>query len=133
MARARVVLDTNVFVAAGFNSESSSARLLEEIRKRDLELVWNEATRQETRTVVEKISPLHWDGFVDLFREETRHTEGVDPDEIDYVPDPGDRTFAALAGAADAALITNDDDLLANRREADILIVKPDEYVERRR
>ena len=132
MRQHSVVLDTNVFVAAGFNRESSSARLVEEIRRGHLRLVWNEATRGESRSVVEQIPPLSWDPFSDLFREEGRYDAGIAPEEMDHVPDPADRTFAALASATDAVLITNDDDLLGNRDEAEVCIVSPDEYVERR-
>jgi len=132
MVQSSVVLDTNVFVAAGFNRESSSARLIEEIRKGNLRLVWNEATRKESRSVVERIPSLSWEPFGDLFREEGRCEARIVPEEIDYVPDLDDRKFAALARATDAALITNDDDLLANRGEAEVYIVSPYEYFGRR-
>lgn len=131
MGGSAVVLDTNVFVAAGFNAESSSARLIEEVRRGELRLVWNEDTRGETRSVVEQIPPLSWGAFGDLFQEEGRHEASTAPEEIDYVPDPADRKFAALARATDAALITNDDDLLANREQADVYIVTPGEYFRR--
>ena len=42
-----VVLDTNVFVAAGFNPGSHSARLVEAVRDRRLRMIWDEATREE--------------------------------------------------------------------------------------
>ena len=132
MSESAVVVDTNVFVAAGFNSESSSARLIEEIRRGGLRLVWNEDTRRESRSVVEQIPPLSWKPFVDLFREEARHEAPTASEKVDYVPDPADRKFAALALATDAALITNDTDLLANRDRANVCIVSPSEYFERR-
>ncbi len=129
MGGSAVVLDTNVFVAAGFNEESSSARLIEEIRRGELTLVWNEDTRRENWSVVERIPPVSWDPLDDLFREEGRYDAGIAPENMDYVPDPADRKFAALARATDAALITNDDDLLANREEAEVCIFSPGEYV----
>ena len=45
-----VVIDTNVFVAAGFNPQSASARILEGIREARFRLIWNEPTRRETET-----------------------------------------------------------------------------------
>jgi putative PIN family toxin of toxin-antitoxin system len=132
MPESAVVVDTNVFVAAGFNSESSSARLIEEIRRGDLRLVWNDETRRESRSVVEQIPPLSWKPFIDLFRDKNKYEVPTASEKIDYVPDPADRKFAALALAADAALITNDEDLLANRDRANVYIVSPSEYFERR-
>ena len=132
MSKPAVVLDTNVFVAAGFNPKSGSAQIIDEIRSADLKLVWNEATRRESKAVVEQIPPLAWQAFADLFREEGRYRGIIDPEAMSYVPDPADRKFAALAKACDAALITNDDDLLIHRDQADVFIVRPDEFFERR-
>ena len=46
------MLDTNVFVAAGFNPGSQSARLFEAVRDRRLRMVWNEATHAEIEHVM---------------------------------------------------------------------------------
>ena len=45
--RREVVLDTNVFVAAGFNRGSHSAWLVEAVRDGRLRMVWDNATRAE--------------------------------------------------------------------------------------
>jgi len=131
MSKPTVVLDTNVFVAAGFNSQSSSARVISRVRRGHLVLVWNEATHEESRAVVERIPPLSWEPFADLFQVDGRYTGEIELERVGYVPDPADRKFAALAEACDAALITNDDDLLANRDQTDVYIVTPDEFFER--
>jgi PIN domain len=47
-----VVLDTNVFVAAGFNPGSHSARLVEAVRDGRLRMVWNDATHAEIEHVM---------------------------------------------------------------------------------
>ncbi len=65
--------------------------------------------------------------FADLFREDGRYEGTTHPKDAGYVPDPADRKFAALARAADAILITNDEDLLGNRGRADVCILAPDE------
>ena len=65
-----VVIDTNVFVAAGFNARSASERILAGIRERRLQLVWNKPTRRETEIVLRRIPLLGWDKFADLFRPE---------------------------------------------------------------
>jgi predicted nucleic acid-binding protein len=110
----RVVIDTNVFVASGFNPGSASARILKEVDAGRLALVWDEATRAETRAVLERIPRIRWEDAAHLFREEARHAGETDPDAFGYVEDPADRKFAALAAAADAVLITSDDHLLAH-------------------
>lgn len=132
MSKSAVVLDTNVFVAAGFNPNSGSAQIIDEISRGDLTLVWNEATRQESKAVVERIPPLTWQDFADLFREKGRYSGRIDAEAVDYVPDSADRTFAALAKAAGAVLVSNDEDHLGNRHQADVYIVTPDEFIERR-
>jgi len=131
-SKSTVILDTNVFVAAGFNPDSTSARVIEEVEAGRLTLVWNEDTRRESKAVVEQISPLSWGRFAELFHEEGRYEGRTHPEDIDYVPDLDDRKFAALARAVDGALITNDEDLLGNREQAKIYIVAPQEFFERR-
>ena len=42
-----VVLDTNVFVAAGFNPRSASARIVDAVKHGQVRMVWNDATRRE--------------------------------------------------------------------------------------
>lgn len=110
-----VVLDTNVFVAAGFRTRSQSARLLARIRSGELRLVWDEPTRGETEHVVRKIPPLSWADVADLFHEADRFAGPTDPDAFPFVADPQDRKFAALAAAAGAALVSMDEHLLGVR------------------
>jgi len=69
---ARVVLDTNVFVGAGFNPESASAELVRQVRDGALRMPWTEATRAEVERILTKIPPLSWDDVRGLFREEDR-------------------------------------------------------------
>lgn len=126
-----VVVDTNTFIAAGFNPRSASARVIEAVRVGTLRMVWNEATREETRFVAEKIPPIRWDAFVDLFREENRFDGETDERAFGHVPDRSDRKFAALAAAACATLITQDDHLLGTRDEADVDVVTPREFLGR--
>ncbi len=96
-------------------------------------MIWNEATRGESRAVVDEIPPLSWRQFADLFREEDHYTEPTAVEEMGYVSDPPDREFAALAKASGAVLITNDRDLLSHRDHADVCIVNPEEFLRRGR
>jgi putative PIN family toxin of toxin-antitoxin system len=126
-----VVLDTNVFVAAAFNPRSRAARVLDAVRDGRLRLIWDEATRRETRRILELIPPISWEPFASLFREENRHQGPVNPGWFGHVRDPEDRKFGALAYAADATLITRDDDLLEIRSNVSVPILTPTEFVER--
>jgi predicted nucleic acid-binding protein len=80
-----VILDTNVFVAAGFNPTSNSARLVDGVRTGNLRMVWNEATREEIERILRMIPRLSWDKIAPLFREKDRFQGQTHPEEFDYV------------------------------------------------
>ncbi len=130
MTQTHVVLDTNIFVAAGFNPGSSSARILNAVEAGDLRLVWNDATRRETEAIVRQIPPLSWERWAGLFRGQDRYRGDTHPQRFAYVADPDDRKFAALAAATGAILVTNDEHLLAHREEAGLTIRAPAEFWE---
>ena len=123
----RLVLDTNVFVAAGFRRGSASARLIERAREGRLVVVWNEATRRETRAVLRRIPPISWEEVEDVFGEAGRFDGPTDPDDFEAVPDPTDRKFAALAAAARVPVVSSDRDLLAGRPHPGADVLEPAE------
>ena len=125
----RVVLDTNVFVAAAFNPQSHAGQIIASVQSRRLRLVWNEATRRETRRILDQIPPISWEPFADLFREEILHPTPVNPGWFGHVRDPDDRKFGALAYAAGATLITQDEDLLEARSNVSVPILTPTEFL----
>lgn len=127
----RVVVDTNVFVAAGFAEGSDSAEVVQAVRDGRLRMPWTEATRGEVRTVMEKIPPLDWSTVSGLFREEDRVDEPPDEGSLGWVTDAADRKFAALARSEGAVLVSNDDDVLERRSEAGFRVEAPTEYRER--
>jgi predicted nucleic acid-binding protein len=122
-----VVIDTNVFVGAGFKPRSGAGRVVQALREGRLRMVWSDATRHEIETVVRKIPPLDWSEIRDLFRESDRLDGAIESTELEWVPDPSDRKFAALARAAGAILVTNDDHLLARRDEASFPVLRSGE------
>lgn len=130
MPNPALILDTNVFVAAGFNPKSASARIVEQVRSGQLRMIWNEDTRREIQHIVSKIPRLSWRRVAELFREEDRYDGKTSPEQFDFIPDPDDRKFAALAEATGAVLITNDDHLLSRRDRAQLPILTPREYWE---
>ena len=75
----KVVLDTNVFVAARFNPRSHSARLVPAVRDGRLRMVWNDTTRAEIEHVMRQIPPISWARIADLFRSEDRFAGATNP------------------------------------------------------
>ncbi len=133
MSIAAVILDTNVFVAAGFNGRSASARILKRVRSGEARIVWTRQTRREIQFVLEKIPRLSWDRVASLFCEANRYNGPLTQHDFDYIADPDDRKFAALAAAARVPLITNDSHLLDHREQCrdQVEILTPAEYVQR--
>lgn len=123
-----VILDTNVFVAAGFSGRSASARIIEAVREGRLRLVWDEATQREIKYIVGKIPPLAWDHFADLFREADRFAGDTQPEHFSSITDPDDRKFAALAAATGATLISNDAHLLQPCADLAMSVLTPGEF-----
>jgi predicted nucleic acid-binding protein len=123
-----VVLDTNVFVAAGFNPRSASARIIEAVRRGAVPIVWSDATRAETERIMRRIPPLSADAFLDLFRSEDRFDGPADPDAFGHVPDAEDRKFAALAVAAGATVVSNDGHLLG-AAGGELSVLSPGEFL----
>ena len=126
-----IVRDTNVFVGAGFNPASASARIISEIRAGRLQMVWDDATRREIERIVRKIPPLSGMEVADLFRPEDRCEGDTRLEQFTHIPDPDDRKFAALSEATGAALITSDEHLLSAREQARAPIQTPGEFWER--
>ncbi|MEL7475867.1 MAG: PIN domain-containing protein, partial [Cyanobacteria bacterium J06555_12] len=122
-------LDTNVFVAAGFNRRSRSAQLVEQVRTHQLQMVWHQLTRKETQFIVGKIPPLSWEAIADLFEPAEEYEGELILDAYDYISDSEDRKFAALCHATQAPLVTMDRGLLAARDVDSLPILSPHEYV----
>ena len=111
----RVILDTNVFVAAAFKRQSASARIVRAVRESKLAMIWDAPTRAETQNVLTRIPPVSWDRIADLFLDQNRWDDGTDLSAVQFVSDPEDRKFAALSLATGAMLISSDSDLLDYR------------------
>ena len=120
-----VVLDTNIFVGAGFNRRSASAAIVEAVREGRLRMRWTPATRRETTFIVRKIPPLKRFPLDACFLEENAFGGEVDPSAFGSIPDPDDRKFAALARAAGAVLVSSDEHLLAAGRRGEITVLTP--------
>jgi predicted nucleic acid-binding protein len=131
MPSSAVVLDTNVFVAAGFNPRSASAKIVDAVKQGQVRMVWNDATRREIERIMQQIPPLRAHTVSDLFRPEDRYTAATHPERFAFIPDPDDRKFAALAHAVGATLISNDDHLLRHRNRTDLMVLTPSAFWKR--
>jgi predicted nucleic acid-binding protein len=120
-----IVLDTNVFVAAGFNPLSHATRLLAAVRGGVLTLIWQAETRAEVLYVLGRIPPLRRLDVAELFQADVEYTAPLDRTPYTFVPDPADRIFAALAEAAGAALVTNDAHLLDHHHALRVPVLTP--------
>jgi predicted nucleic acid-binding protein len=127
----RIVIDTNVFVAAGFNPRSAAARILTAVREGRFQLIWNKPTRRETEMILRQIPHLDWERVADLFQPETEFTGPVDPESFALVTDPQDRKFAALSAAAQTPLVTNDNHLLSHKNSIGIEVLTPRAFLAR--
>jgi uncharacterized protein len=127
----RIVIDTNVFVAAGFNPRSAAARVLAAVREGRFQLIWNDPTRRETEMILRQIPHLDWKGVADLFQPEAEFLGSVDPDSFVLIPDPEDRKFAALSVAAQAPLVTNDNHLLFHEDSIGVDVLTPRAFLAR--
>jgi predicted nucleic acid-binding protein len=123
-----VVLDTNVLVAAGFNSGSASANIVEAVKRGQLRMVWNEATRREIERIMQHIPPLQAHDLSELFRPGDRYPAPTHPQRFGHIPDADDRKFAAFAQATGATLISNDDHLLRHRDRLEVTVLTPQEF-----
>jgi predicted nucleic acid-binding protein len=122
------VLDTNVFVAAGFNPRSTSARIVDAVKQGRVRMVWNNATRREIERIMHQIPPLRNQAVARLFRPSDRFAGPTHPERFADIPDPDDRKFAALAHAAGAALISNDEHLLGHRERRELTVLTPSKF-----
>jgi predicted nucleic acid-binding protein len=123
-----VVVDTNVFVAAGFNAHSASAQIVDALRQGQLQMVWNDATRQEIERILQQIPPLRTLAVADVFRPANHFVGATHPEQFVAIPDPDDRKFAALAHAAGATLISNDQHLLQVHDRLAVLVLTPSAF-----
>jgi len=126
-----VVLDTNIFVAAGFNVRSNAARLVDGVRDRRLRMIWTYSTRAEAEHILRRIPRLSWERSADLFRPADRFPGEIAPADFEQVSDPADRIFAALAHAANVPLVTQDQALLEDLALIGVPACTAHEFVDR--
>lgn len=119
-AGVRAIFDTNLFVGAGFNRRSASARLIEAAQDGRVRMVWNAATASETKRVLSKIPRVSWEAVADIFLAENEAPVVQDLTHVAFVTDFEDRKYAALSLAEACPIVTSDDDLLSHADRLDV-------------
>lgn len=131
--KVRVVLDTNLFVAALFNKRSASHTILSNVKQGTVVFLWTDATRKETERVVDTIIRAAGRGKrKELLDDTFAAGEYVSsPPRIRYIKDdPTDDKFLACAvkGKADY-IISNDEHLRAVGEFQGIPVVTPTQFL----
>jgi len=126
----KVVLDTNVFIAAYFNRKSASARIIDLCLENKHKLIFSPRLRKELRLILKNVRAER------EFREKIRslfvNASKVKPTKKVFTvkEDPEDNKFleCALEGKADY-LITSDRHLLELGEFAQTKICKPTQFL----
>jgi putative PIN family toxin of toxin-antitoxin system len=121
----RVVLDTNVLVAAAYNPGSASRRVVEACLSVELTAVLSPALRREYEFVLARA--VRGQTYLEQIRRLLESAEVVDPAQTPRVvpDDPEDDKLVATALAAGAVLVTNDTHLLAIAGHEGLRVVRP--------
>ncbi|HEY8491617.1 MAG TPA: putative toxin-antitoxin system toxin component, PIN family [Dehalococcoidia bacterium] len=125
----KVVVDSNVIVAAYFNPGSAAADVWQRARNGDLVLLWSAATRDEVLSVLEdvKVDPAFRSEVREAFRPEHR----VVPQRLAVIEeDPPDNDLLACAVYGGAhAVITSDRHLLDLRAYHQVRLVTAGDFL----
>jgi putative PIN family toxin of toxin-antitoxin system len=126
----KVVLDTNLLVAAAYAPGSASRRIVEACLRGELTAVISAALRREYEHILPRA--VRSPEGLELLRRLLEQATVVEPAEVPRVvpADPDDDKLLALAVAAGAeALISNDGHLLALDPFGAVRIVRPVDFV----
>jgi putative PIN family toxin of toxin-antitoxin system len=121
----RVVLDTNVLVAAAYNPASASRRLVEACLAGELTAVLSPALLREYEFILARAVRRH--PYLVRLHLLLERTETVQPAETPQVvpDDPDDDKLVAVALAAGAVIVTNDAHLLGVAGHEGLRVFRP--------
>jgi putative PIN family toxin of toxin-antitoxin system len=125
LADCRVVLDTNVLVAAAYNPGSASRRVVEACLSGELTAVLSPALRREYGFILARAA--RGQPYREKIRRLVERAEEVRPGQAPrvVVADPDDDKLVAAALAARAVLVTNDAHLLDLAGHEGLTVVRP--------
>jgi predicted nucleic acid-binding protein len=120
-----VVLDTNVLVAAAYDTRSASRQVVEACLGGELTPVLSGAVRREYEFILARAA--HGRPYLEQIHRSLDGAEVVEPAQTPRVvpDDPGDDKLVAAALAAVAALVSNDGHLLALAGREGLEVVRP--------
>jgi putative PIN family toxin of toxin-antitoxin system len=121
----RVVLDTNVLVAAAYNPASASRRVVEACLGGELAAVLSPALRREYEFILARAARGR--PYLERIRRLVDGAAVVEPEQTPRVvtDDPEDDKLVSAALAAGATLVTNDAHLLAIDGHEGLKVVRP--------
>jgi predicted nucleic acid-binding protein len=125
MSVRRVVLDTNVLVAAAYNPRSASRQVVEACLGGGLTPVLSGALRREYEFILTRAARGR--PYLERIHQLLDRAEVVEPAQTPRVvpDDPGDDKLVAAALAAGAVLVSNDAHLLALAGHEGLEVVRP--------
>lgn len=124
----RIVIDTNVLVAAAYNASSASRRIVGFVETGTLKLIVSPDIVREYETVLR--NAIRSEKSLTRVRQSIQYAENVTPFEVPLVTaDRSDDKFlaAAVAGQAEA-IITSDEHLLAVHPHEGVEVLRPTVY-----
>ena len=121
----RVVLDTNVLVAAAYNPRSASRHVVEACLDGELTPVVSGALRREYEFILDRAARGR--PYLEQIQQLLNCAKVVEPAQTPRVVpgDPEDDKLVAVARAAGAVLISNDAHLLALAGHEGLRVVRP--------
>jgi putative PIN family toxin of toxin-antitoxin system len=121
----RVVLDTNVLVAAAYSPGSASRRLVEACLNGELTAVLSPALRREYDFILSRA--IRGQPYRERLQRLLEKAEVVVPEATPRVvpDDPDDDKLVAVARAAGATLVTNDAHLLGLAGHEGLVVLRP--------
>jgi len=126
----KVVLDTNIFVSALFNKESSSFKIFKMAKEGKIKILWSSLIKKEIQTILDNLpfSKKRKREFLSLLKKENK----VFPKKrLNLIKeDPEDNKFLECAFFGKANFIlTHDFHLLSIKNFKNIKIIKPKEFI----
>ena len=137
MSRPRAVIDTNVLVSALWKPASTPARVLDAWHKDKFVLCFSREVLGEYHNTLARIFAGGGSGTMprhiaaELAAIESKG-ESIDdlPDLSGSIPeDPSDEKFLECAVAAQAVIVSGDDDLLRRDGFEDVTVIKPADFL----
>lgn len=130
----KVVLDTNIFIAAYFNRKSASAKIINLCIENEHELIFSPRLRKEVELILKNVKAKG--EFQERIRSLFMNASRVEPTQKVFVvkEDPDDNKFleCSLEGKVDY-LITSDRHLLELGEFARTKICKPTQFLKLQR